>query len=117
MSSGMFAGTAWDREPHCERCDQVESACTCPPMESQPTWIPPEKQTARLSVEKRAKGKVATIVRGLDPTESDLVALLKQLKTTVGAGGTISDATIEVQGDQLERVRKALGALGYRVKG
>lgn len=117
MCPGMFAGTAWDREPHCERCEQLESACTCAPVELPPSWLPPEKQTARLTVEKRAKGKLATIVRGLDPTESDLVALVKRLKTTVGAGGTVSDGTIEIQGDQLERVRKALAGLGYRVKG
>ena len=49
----LFEGTPFDRPPTCERCGQLESNCTCPPLA--PPRIPPEKQTARLSVEKRKK--------------------------------------------------------------
>jgi translation initiation factor 1 len=117
MSPGMFAGTQWDREPHCARCDQPESVCTCPPEPVKSTFLPPEKQTARLSVEKRPKGKVATCVRGLAATATDLPALLTKLKNVCGSGGTLAEEGLELQGDQVERVRAALTKLGYRVKG
>ncbi len=37
-SHGLLAGTIYDRPPRCERCDQPESDCTCPPPE--PVKVP-----------------------------------------------------------------------------
>jgi translation initiation factor 1 len=78
---------------------------------------PPEKQTARLAVEKRKKGKVVTVVRGLQAEVNDLPALLGQLKAAWGAGGTVKDDRLEIQGKHLERVRGLLAGLGYRIRG
>lgn len=79
--------------------------------------LAPEKQTARLSVEKRKKGKLVTVVRGLPADGNDLPALLTRLKDTCGAGGSIQGDELEIQGNQLDRVRATLTQLGYRVKG
>jgi translation initiation factor 1 len=68
-------------------------------------------------VEKRKKGKLMTVVRGLPEEGNDLPELLTQLKNHCGAGGTLKDAELEIQGDQLDRVRAKLQLLGYRVKG
>lgn len=115
--TGLFAGTPFDRPPHCERCEQLESECRCPPPpEPEPFRIPPEKQTARLAVEKRKKGKSVTVIRNLDPDGNDFPALLTRLKTACGAGGTIQQDTIEVQGKHLDRVSGELKKLGYKVK-
>jgi len=92
----------------------LEEDCTCPPPPRELT--PPDKQTARLAVEKRKKGKVVTVVRGLPANENDLPALLGQLKAACGAGGTIKDDVLEIQGDHLERVRGLLAGIGYRVR-
>ena len=109
----LFADTPFDRPPHCDRCGKLEESCECPPASVQ--RIPPQQQTARLAVEKRKKGKQVTVVRGLAP--DDLADLLTQLKSSCGAGGTIKEETIEIQGKHLERVRSLLAAVGYRVKG
>lgn len=111
----LFEGTPWDRPPRCERCGELEQACTCPPPAK--VLTPPEKQTARLAVEKRKKGKVVTVVRGLPADENDLPGLLGRLKAACGAGGTIKDDELEIQGDHLERLRSLLGEIGYRVRG
>ena len=111
----LFEGTPWDRPPRCERCGELEEACTCPPPPK--VLTPPEKQTARLAVEKRKKGKVVTVVRGLPAGENDLPGLLAQLKAACGAGGTIKDDELEIQGDHLERLRGLLAEIGYRVRG
>lgn len=58
-----------------------------------------------------------TVIAGLSPEDTDLNALLKDLKNHVGAGGSVSDAGLEIQGRQLERVRDKLKAIGYRIKG
>ena len=111
----LFEGTPWDRPPRCERCGELESACRCPPPE--PVRRPPEKQTARLALEKRGKGKLVTVVRGLAADDNDLAELLTHLKSSCGAGGTLKEDALEIQGSQLDRVREALVARGYRVKG
>jgi translation initiation factor 1 len=93
----------------------LEESCACGP---EPTpLIPPEKQTARIALEKRKKGKRVTVVRGLPAEGNDLPALLKQLKDGCGAGGTLRDDVLEIQGNQLDRVRSSLAELGFRVQG
>jgi translation initiation factor 1 len=49
--------------------------------------------------------------------ENDVPELLKKLKNACGAGGTIADGNIEVQGAHLDRVRAELQKIGYKVKG
>jgi translation initiation factor 1 len=79
--------------------------------------VPPEKQTATLAVEKRRKGKVVTVVRGLSATDNDHPALLTRLKSACGAGGTLDGDVLEIQGEHLERLRTLLAGLGYKVRG
>ncbi len=114
----LFAGTEWDQPPRCDHCGELAQACECPPLEesSARSLAAPETQTARIAVEKRKRGKLMTVVRGLAAADNDLPALLSRLKTDCGAGGTIKDDTIEIQGDHQSRIAKALSAIGYRVK-
>jgi translation initiation factor 1 len=78
--------------------------------------MPPEQQTARLMTERRAKGKLVTVIAGLDPAGNDLTALATRLKNACGAGGTIKDGQIELQGDHLKAAERALQAIGYKTK-
>ena len=110
----LFSGTQWDQPPKCDRCGELIEACQCPP--EAPPKIPPEQQTARLAVQKRQKGKMVTVVRGLPAEGNDLPALLVELKNACASGGTLKDDTLEVQGSHLERVRKVLEKLGYRTR-
>ncbi len=85
---GLFAGTKWDLPPRCDRCQQLEAECVCPPPESLPkVWLDPSKQTAKVFTEKRAKGKWVSVIRGLKPSESDFATLLTSSKTHVVQGG------------------------------
>lgn len=111
----LFEGTPWDRPPRCERCGELEEDCTCPPPPK--VLTPPGNQTARLAVEKRKKGKVVTVIRGLPADENDLPVLLSRLKAACGAGGTVKGDLLQIQGDHLESVRGLLAGLGYRVRG
>jgi translation initiation factor 1 len=110
----LFEGTAFDVPPRCERCQELEYECKCPPLPRELTA--PEKQTAKLSIEKRKKGKVVTVVRGLLAQQNDLPALLTRLKNSCGAGGTVEGDELEIQGEHRERVTKILQDLGYRVR-
>jgi translation initiation factor 1 len=110
----LFAGTPFDRPPKCERCGELETDCRCVPLPA--ALIAPAKQTARLTVEKRRKGKVVTVIRGLSAAGNDLPSLLSRLKSRCGAGGTIQGDTLEIQGAQVERISTVLNELGYIVK-
>jgi translation initiation factor 1 len=77
--------------------------------------VPPEKQMARIRLEKRKKGKWVTTVRDLAASGDHLPRLLTRLKQHCGAGGTLEDGIIEVQGDHLQRVADFLKQAGYRI--
>ena len=111
---GLFAGTVFDRPPQCPACERLEAECICPspPVVS----IPPEKQQLRVGVEKRKQGKFVTVVRDLADQPEINAELLTRLKSTCGAGGTCKENLIEIQGNQLERVRNALTSWGYRLR-
>lgn len=113
----LFAGTDWDRPPICDRCDRLESECSCPPPLASSKQVSPAKQTATLTVERRKRGKVVTVIRGLAAEGNDLPSLLVRLKNACGAGGTLDGALLEVQGEHLERLRGLLGEIGYKVRG
>ena len=110
----LFAGTQWDKPPTCDRCGELEENCQCPPPPHE--FLSPSKQTARIAVEKRKSGKKATVIRGLAAAETDMPELLTKLKNACGAGGTVREESIEIQGDQAERVKTFLQSLGYKVK-
>ena len=76
-----------------------------------------DKQTARIWRDsKRRRGKTVTVIGGLQHDPATLERLLKQLKQQCGAGGTVKDGELEIQGDHRQRVAEALAALGYKVK-
>ena len=110
----LFEGTKFDRPPKCDRCGKLETECDCAPLASK--QIPPSSQVARLSLEKRKKGKLVTVIRGLTAGGNDLHALLRRLKSECGAGGAVQEDCLEVQGNHLERIRAALRESGYSVK-
>jgi len=111
----LFEGTQFDRPPRCERCEELEADCQCPPPEEPRT--PVNNQTARLAKEKRKRGKVVTVIRNLLDEGTHLADLLTALKNHCGAGGTIQNGDIEIQGEQLDRIRPFLTGAGYKVKG
>jgi translation initiation factor 1 len=112
----LFAGTPWDRPATCERCGQPETACQCPRPLPEPARLDTSTQTARLRKEKRARGKLVTLVAGLDAQGNDLPGLAATLKAHCGAGGTVKSGLIELQGDHLDAAEAALKAIGYQTR-
>lgn len=110
----LFEGTEWDQPPTCNRCGELEKNCQCPPPPR--AFTAPEKQSVRLTVERRMKGKLVTVVRGLSADESDLPELLARLKAACGAGGALKDGILEIQGSHLDRICGLLADIGYRVR-
>jgi translation initiation factor 1 len=62
------------------------------------------------------KGKSVTIVSGLRHNPATLEEIGRILKQYCGAGGTIKEGKIEIQGDQRSRVTEKLTQMNYIVK-
>jgi len=54
------------------------------------------------------RGKVVTVIEGLDDKTMDLKKLASYLKSKLAAGGTIKNGHIEIQGDHRQRLKKIL---------
>ena len=75
----------------------------------------PDDGVVRLFREKGGRGgKTVTVVRGLPA--KDLEQRMSELKRLCGAGGTLREGAIEIQGDHRERLLEKLTSLGYKVK-
>ena len=116
MLKKLFQGTKWDVP--CERCAKPLSTCECPPLPEPSPAAPPPRAPADqklvVRVEKRQKGKKVTTVEGLAAPDQE--RLLKSLKALCGAGGTLKDGKVEVQGEHQPKVAAELERLGYPVR-
>ncbi len=79
--------------------------------------LPPNQQNVRVqATSKGRKGKTVTVISGFKSKPETLAALLKQLKTQCGAGGTLKDNEIEIQGHHTQKLVEILIQLGYKAK-
>lgn len=103
-----------DRGRMCPTCRQPVSDCRC--REATPT-PPPGDGVIRVSRETRGrKGAGVTLIRGVPLAGAELAELASRLKQRCGAGGTVRDGVIEIQGDHRDLVMDELRRPGWTVK-
>lgn len=79
--------------------------------------LPPNQQNVRVQATRSGrKGKTVTVITGFQASADTLNALLKQLKNQCGAGGTVKENEIEIQGDHKQKILQILLQLGYKAK-
>jgi len=97
----------------CPRCGLPVGACAC----GKPTSLPRGDGVVRVSRSTKSRGgKCVTLVTGVPLKEGELTKLAKHLKQKCGAGGTVKDGVIEIQGDHREQIVNELIRLGYQAK-
>ena len=106
-----------DKGRLCPRCGWPENDCHCAATLGSRDEPVPAKITAKLRVENRASGKSVTIVDGLPRNAPFLDVLAKELKKACGTGGHAGEGSVELQGDQRERLRELLARKSWTVKG
>jgi translation initiation factor 1 len=83
-----------------------------------PTAAAPQKNRGRVDILRETAGrggKTVTVVAnftGIGLPEKEQLA--KKMQKACGAGGTVKDGRIEIQGDRREIVAKVLTAAGFR---
>jgi translation initiation factor 1 len=99
----------------CSGCGSPVPKCRCATKDEEPV---PVRIVARLRVEKAGRGgKTVTVVDGLPRNATFLKELCAELKRSCGTGGAPQETSVELQGDQRDRVRELLQKKGYGVKG
>lgn len=79
--------------------------------------LPPNQQNLRVQVSRKGrKGKTVTVISGFQAKPETLTDLLKKLKTQCGAGGTIEENEILIQGDHAQKLVQILTQMGYKAK-
>lgn len=77
----------------------------------------PEKQTLRVSIEKKHRGgKTVTLIKGFVGAEEDLKELARLLKNKCGVGGSAKEGEIIIQGELVAKVKELLIKEGYKLK-
>lgn len=98
----------------CPACRKPVAECVC--HEPVAPGLPKDARV-RVSRETQGRGgKAVTVVRGITLDAAGLAALGKRLRTACGAGGTVKDGVLEVQGDHCERVIECLTREGWTAK-
>ncbi len=95
MSSGM-----------CPVCGLPKELCIC-------EEVAKEQQRITVKVNRRRYGKEVTVVEGFDASEIDLHELSTYLKSKFACGGTVKGNTVELQGNQLARMKEVLMEKGF----
>lgn len=100
----------------CPGCGWPADNCRC--STSAGTASVPARIVAKLRIEKKGRGgKIVTVVDGLPRNDRFLKDLCSELKRACGTGGSVSDGTVELQGDLRDRVRECLLKKQFVVKG
>jgi len=102
----------------CPGCGWPVASCRCSAGSREGAEEVPARPEARLRIEKKGRGgKTVTVIDGLPRNDAFLAGLARDLKRACGAGGTVGEGAVEIQGDVRERVRALLAARGFLVKG
>lgn len=97
----------------CPGCSNPVNRCTCRKKSAPPVG----DGIVRVSRStKGRKGKGVTVVSGVPLSGKELKGLALKLKQRCGAGGTIRDGNIEIQGEHRDLLLSELTKLGYKVK-
>jgi translation initiation factor 1 len=110
-SDGIVYSSKYGRM--CPDCGKPVDQCNCRNKPSTSTG----DGIVRVSREtKGRKGKGVTVITGVPLDNKAMVKLGKQLKIKCGAGGTVKNGTIEIQGEHRDKVIEALQQYGWTIK-
>jgi translation initiation factor 1 len=77
----------------------------------------PSQQRVSVGLERKGRGgKSVTLIEGIQMPGKDREALLKQLKTKLGTGGSLKNDILEIQGNHRDTIIALLQDMGYRPK-
>jgi translation initiation factor 1 len=98
----------------CPECKRPRAKCGC--AEARKLEIRGDGNVRVRRETNGRGGKTVTTIAGLALNQTELQALLKDLKRVCGAGGALKDGVLEIQGDHCDLILRELGRRGVRAK-
>ena len=95
--------------------DELASLPPEPAPEAPAPAFRPQHLVVTIDRRRRA-GKQVTLVSGFDATDAEIEALGRQLKASLGVGGSAGAGEILLQGDVRDKVVSLLAAMGHKAK-
>ncbi len=96
----------------CPKCGKPKAQCIC-------KKVAHAKSDGIVRVQRESKGrkgKTVTLISGIPLEDDALKTLLGDLKRSCGAGGSMKDGIIEIQGDHRDTLFSELKKRGFTVK-
>jgi translation initiation factor 1 len=90
----------------CKKCGLPDDLCACGELDKEEARVVIRLETRRFS-------KTSTIIEGINPKQSDMPKIVKELKSTFACGGTVKDGFIMLQGDHRDHVKGYLVRMGF----
>ena len=105
----------------CPECGRPASGCRCETNKTgnaaAPSAAAPGDGIVRIGREvKGRKGTAVTTVSGVPLEKEELLQFAKDLKRRCGAGGSVKDGVVLIQGDHRQTLLEEIRKLGYPVK-
>lgn len=98
----------------CPECNKPVSEC---PGKHAKSTVPRGNGVVRICLDtKGRKGKDVTLVSGILSSDDGLEKIGRQLKQKCGAGGTVKEGVVEIQGDHRNLIAAELAKQGFRTK-
>jgi translation initiation factor 1 len=104
-----------DRGRMCPACRRPVAQCVCARTQA----AAPARGDGVVRVRRETqgrKGKTVTTIAGVPWNEARLAELARELKQRCGAGGSLHDGVIEIQGDHRDRIVDELEQRGLTVR-
>ena len=94
--------------------DKKSSKPQAKPQDAKSSNVPAGTVLVRLDTKAR-RGKAVTLITGIPHNPQVIEKIGKDLKALCGAGGTVENKEILIQGDHRDKVCEKLQALGLKV--
>jgi translation initiation factor 1 len=90
----------------CKKCGLPDDLCACGELDRESSRIVVRLETRRFS-------KTTTLIEGLNPKQTDMYKIAKELKSTFACGGTAKGGFIMLQGDHRNDAKGYLVRRGF----
>ncbi len=110
----LVYSTGPDGTVKCPNCGKVP--CECAEGLAGELRERRQSEPVRVYFRRTGKGSGLTFIEKLPMHPAGKEELLKKFKKRFGAGGTVKNGVLEIQGDRREFVRNELEAAGYKVR-
>lgn len=79
------------------------------------TYDPRSQPRLDISIQRKGRaGKTVTLIAGFQLPPRQILDIASKIKSSLGAGGSVQDSEIIIQGDRRSQIARLLSDLGFR---